>query len=53
MVLEDKEDYFKEIEMVINEEGVIVGIKLTSVQGISFKGGPTEGTRRLFNIGPK
>ena len=48
--LEDKSDYIKDIELIINEASVIVGIRTTSRNGVSFSAGCSEGTRRPLNI---
>ena len=42
----DSADYFKGIEVISNEKGLIVGLMFVSVKGVSAKAGVFEGTRR-------
>lgn len=50
ITLFDNEDYFKAIELVFNEKGLIIGVGVTSAKGIVGRAGPSEGTRRPLNI---
>lgn len=46
----DSADYFKGIECVINNKGLIIGLIFISVKGVNAKGGAFEGNRRSLNI---
>ena len=46
----DSADYFKAIEIIVNDKGLIVGLVFISLKGITAKAGVFEGTRRPLSI---
>ena len=46
----DSSDYFKGVECVLNNKGIIIGLIFISVKGVTAKGGAFEGNRRPLNI---
>lgn len=51
ITLFDSTDFFRTIECVCNEKGLIIGLTLVSNKGVAGKGGCLEGVRRPLNLG--
>lgn len=45
-----QDDYFKQIDVVANEQGLIVGIKVTSKQGVFGSAGHLQGNFKSLNV---
>ena len=46
----DSADYFKGVECISNDKGLIVGLMFVSVKGVTAKAGSFEGNRRPLSI---
>lgn len=47
----DSEDYYKIIQCICNEKGLIIGLALMSNKGIAAKVGNLQGSRKPINVG--
>lgn len=52
VTLFDSEDYFKEVELICNEKGLIIGVSFMSLKKIPGRAGAMNGNRRSLNLGP-